>query len=328
MKALRWTLPLALVACGGGSGPGTGQMQLQITDAPVDGADNVFIQFTGIEVQGQNGSRTLFPFDPPKTFDLLALQNGKAAILQQPVTLPAGNYSWLRLMVNAEFDGGASFSCIDPGADPDSKADDTVTDSCIIINGAQHDLWVPSGAESGLKLPGGFAVPEGGLVNFTIDFDLRHSIVAPPGQQPGYMLKPVLRMVSTVGGVAGNVAAGVITAECSTAQIAGSDFGAVYIYSGGGVTPDDVDGDSGDPLTTVDVVKNLDGSYSYTAAFLSPGTYTVSYTCDASSETTSNGTLGDDFPAVAPASFDFFGTADVAVLANQITRYDFVLPPP
>lgn len=303
MKVLRWTLPLALVACGGGSGPGTGQLQLQVTDAPVDGADNVVIQFTGIEVQNQNGSRQTFSFDDPatpavveiKTLDLLTLQNGNAAPLLTPVTLSAGNYSWLRVMVQAEYDG--------------------VMDSYITIGGVQNELYVPSGSQSGLKLNTGFTVPQGGLADFTVDFDLRHSIVQPVGQ-PGYHLKPVLRMVNnaTVGSVAGSVDAAVITAECADK---GSDLGAVYVYNGSGVTPDDMEGDAGDPLASANVVQTGPTSYVYTIAFLSPGSYTVSYTCDAAS----------DAPETSEA-LDFFGTANVNVVANTVTDHDFVLPPP
>lgn len=302
MKALRWTLPLMLAACGG-SGPGTGQMQLQITDAPVDGADNVVIQFTGIEVQNADGSRRTFSFDDPatpavdvKTLDLLTLQNGNAALLLAPVTLPAGNYSWLRVMVQAEYDG--------------------VMDSYITIDGVQNELYVPSGSQTGLKLNTGFTVPQGGLADFTIDFDLRHSIVQPIGR-PGYHLKPVLRMVNnvTVGSLAGSVNAAVIDQECGTAS--DRPLGAVYVYSGSDVVPDDMDLAPSEPLASANVIQGGTAqapTFSYTLAFLSPGAYTISYTCDAAS----------DAPGTSEA-LDFFGTSNVSVVANTVTGHDFAL---
>jgi len=50
---------------------------------------------------------------------------------------------------------------------------------------------IPSGAETGLKLIQGFTMPVGGVADFTVDFVLAKSIIAPPGRLPGYMLKPI-----------------------------------------------------------------------------------------------------------------------------------------
>lgn len=289
MKILRWSLPLLLAACGGDENH-TGQLSVQMTDAPVDEAEAVVIQFTGIEVQGADGGRHRFAFNPVKTLDLLTLQNGNAAPLLAPVTLPAGQYSWMRLLVQAEYDG--------------------VFDSTITINGNQHELWVPSGSESGLKLNRGFVVPQGGLAAFTLDFDLRHSIVQPVGQ-PGYHLKPVLRMVNTasVGSIAGNVDSALVASACS-----GDALGAVYVYSGAGVMLDDMDGDGGDPLSSTNVGIGP-GAYVYKAAFLSPGFYTVAWTCAAASD---NPETSEDLI--------FFGTATLTVSSGQTTTYNFLLP--
>lgn len=289
MKLLRWSLPLLLVACGGDE-RGTGQMSVQVTDAPVDGAEAVVIQFTGMEVQGTDGVRQQFVFNPVRTLDLLSLQNGNAAPLLTPVTLPAGSYAWMRLMVQAQYDN--------------------VFDSTITINGSQYEMWIPSGSETGLKLNRGFVVPQGGLAAFTLDFDLRHSIVQPIGQ-PGYLLKPVLRMVNTatVGSIAGSIDSALVASACS-----GNALGAVYVYSGAGVVPDDMDGDAGDPLASANVSLGPDG-YAYKVSFLSPGSYTVAWTCAAASDNP-----GSD------EALDFFGTATLSVSSGQTTTYNFLLP--
>ncbi len=84
-------------------------------------------------------------------------------MLLDGATVPAGNYEWMRLKVNAE-----------PNVD----------DSYIAFNaGERCELRVPSGAESGLKLIRGFTVGVGGVTDMTIDFNLRKSIVQPPGQR-------------------------------------------------------------------------------------------------------------------------------------------------
>jgi hypothetical protein len=68
-----------------------------------------------------------------------------------------------------------------------------------------HDLTIPSGAETGLKLIQGFTMPVGGVANFTVDFVLSKSLIAPQGQSPDYLLKPVLRLVDNaqVGTISG-----------------------------------------------------------------------------------------------------------------------------
>ena len=82
-------------------------------------------------------------------------------------------------------------------------ADPNVVDSYIEIGGGQCELRVPSGDETGLKVNRAFTVGVGAITDLTIDFDLRKSIVEPPGQESdpavcdgqAYLLKPVLRVV-------------------------------------------------------------------------------------------------------------------------------------
>lgn len=288
------SLLAGLVACGGGGGgsdapdvPQTGRLKVSITDAAVDTAEKVVVEFTGVELIPASGTATTITFATPKSIDLLALQNGNVAPLVTETVLPAGQYSQMRLMVNAEFDNKL--------------------DSYIQISGAQHELRVPSGSETGLKLVQGFTVPAGGLADFTIDFDLRKSVVQPTGQ-PGYFLKPVLRLVNNVqvGSVAGEVAPGVIAAQCT-----GNDLGAVYVYSGAGVAPDDVDGIVPEPITSAQIAFS-NGMYSYKAAFLTAGAYTLAYTCQAAF----------DEPEVDNALV-FVGTQNVTVAAGGTTPANF-----
>ena len=55
-------------------------------------------------------------------------------------------------------------------------------------------------------------VGAGSTNDFTIDFDLRKSVVHPPGQGETYLLKPVLRLVNNleVGTIDGTVAAALL----------------------------------------------------------------------------------------------------------------------
>jgi hypothetical protein len=193
-----------------------------------------------------------------------------------------------------------------------------VRDSYIVLTGGEEcELRVPSGAESGLKLNRGFSLPADGSVALTIDFDLRKSIHAPPGQRgmaeactQGYLMRPTLRIVddANVGAIGGHVDNALITEGC---------LPKVYVFSGSGVTPDDIeeaDGADADPLVVASVaVENGSTAYAYRAAFLPPGPYTAAFTCD------------DDDPA-ADDTLTFVGTQDVTVQPNLIGTADFDAP--
>jgi hypothetical protein len=207
-----------LAACGGddsSSMPATSTLHLDITDAPITDATKVWVQFTGVEVKPAGGAAQSFVFVSPKGFDLLTLQNGNAATLLGDTTVPAGEYEWVRLM-------------LDPAAGS----------SYVIDGSGQHDLRIPSGLETGLKLVRGFTMPAGGRADFTIDFVLAKSIIRPPGQAPNYMMKPVLRLIDNiqVGAIAGTFEPLTLNAIPACANKAP----VVYLYTGAGVTPDDL----------------------------------------------------------------------------------------
>lgn len=162
--------------CGGDSGSGTGTLNLGITDAPVDGAKEVVIKFSGVELKPASNNAFSINLDVPQQIDLLNLQSSDFEFLANNATVPAGDYEWMRLKV---------------------IADQNTMDSYIIftVGGAQYPLYVPSGNQTGLKLNNGFTVPEDGVLNLTVDFDLRKSIVDPKNAATAYKLKPVLRLV-------------------------------------------------------------------------------------------------------------------------------------
>jgi hypothetical protein len=293
------SMALGLAACsGGGGGNETGRLSLAVTDAPVDDASSVVVQFSGVAFKRAGAAaevvQDLAP--SPRQLDLLQYQEGRAALLLDGVTLPAGDYEWVRLIVDNETG---------------------VRDSYIVLTGGEEcELRVPSGAESGLKLNRGFTLPADGSVALTIDFDLRKSIQAPPGQQgaaeactQGYLMRPTLRIVddANVGAIAGHVASELVTEAC---------LPKVYIFSGAGIAPDDIDGADADPLVVASVaVENGSTAYAYRAAFLPPGSYTVAFTCD-------------DDDAAADETLTFVGAQDVTVQSNLISTADFAAPAP
>jgi len=190
-------LLLASAGCSDGSSnganstsiaPDNGFVTLGITDAPVDDAAEVVVVVTGVELQRGPESTITINFDTPKRIDLLRYRDGASFnLLDNQAVLP-GNYQWLRLRITTEqnLQSGSYIKLRD---------------------GRQFPLYIPSGAETGLKLSKPFVVAQRATTRLMIDFDLRKSVVAPPGQSPNWILKPSLRLVDLleVGALKGTV---------------------------------------------------------------------------------------------------------------------------
>jgi hypothetical protein len=279
---------------------GSGALTLRITDAAVDSARQVYIQFHGVELQNANGMLTTLYYcqdavdasktvvssaacstpAAPKKIDLLALNGGRTDLLLDGFVLPAGHYNWIRLMVDT---AGMHDSYI------------------VVANGADYELTIPSGDETGLKLNRGIDIPAGGNADFTIDFDLRKSVHLPSAQDALYVLRPTLRIVDNV--VVGAIA-GTVTFDSATCASP-----AVYVYAGANVTPNDISGAPADPVTTA-LVNTTTGQYR--AAFLEAGTYTVAWTCAAA----------QDDPAIDD-NITFMNPLNVTVSAGATSLHNF-----
>lgn len=286
-----------LAACGGGSGSSSGSaatglggnstaigtLAISITDAPVDGANKVVVKFTGVEIKPAGGNAVVYNFGTARSIDLLSLSGGATASLFDAQTVPAGNYEWVRLLVDAQQNVASSF--------------------IELKTGSQFPLFIPSGEETGLKLTRGFTVAAGGNTDLTVDFDLRKSIVAPPGQAANYLLKPALRIVDNLqtGTLSGTVPAQRIPSGCTPF---------IYVFSGSNVVPDDLDpapAPDVDPLVSVPVTLNAaTGAFSFKVPFLEAGNYTVAFTCDGAKDTSD----GEETLVFSPA-------VNVTVNANQ-----------
>lgn len=290
-----WTLTgvltaMGLAACGGGGGGNSAEMKLAVADAPVDGASAVVVKFTGVELTANSGNPVTITFDQPKFIDLLN-QSGTASAVLFDQQIPSGSYGQIRLMVAA--DGNVSNSYI------------------TLSGGAQKALQVPSGSETGLKLVSGFVVPDSGVVDYTIDFDLRKAVTCPPGQGSSCILKPALRLVdnTTVGNIQGNVDAAAVPVGCTPG---------LYLYAGNVANPADMNSQAADmttqPLASA-VPKVPDGAinYYYQFTFLPPGSYTVAYTCQAAAD---NPDQADATVLFAPIK------TGIGVTATQTTTVD------
>lgn len=303
LRLLPWLAAtmLGVAACGGGGGSSTTsmsmsttmpQMRLSVADAPpADGAPHVVVVFTGVELTGDGGNAVTITFPAPKTIDLVT-QGGTASaeLFDQPI--PPGSYGQVRLMVNA-----------------DGNADDSFI---VLADGSTHGLIIPSGEQTGLKLVSGFTVPASGVVDYTVDFDLRRSITCPPGHGPACILKPTLRLVdnTTVGNVQGQI----------TSPLPGGCTPGVYLYAGTVTRPEDINSsapstDTNQPVASKVPVANSTPPYYYQFTFLTPGTYTVAFTCQAA----------QDNPDQADSSVILIPVGTTAVTANATQTVDISL---
>ena len=289
-------MTLGLAACGGGGSSNMPtmmqpMMRMSVADAPADGASSVVVQFTGVELTGNGGNPVTITFPQPKSIDLVT-QSGTASaeLFDQPI--PPGSYGQVRLMVNAN-----------------GNADDSYID---FADGSRHGLIIPSGAQTGLKLVSGFTVPSSGVVDYTVDFDLRKAITCPPGQDPACILKPALRLVdnTTVGNIQGQI----------TSTLPSGCTPGVYLYAGTVTRPEDMNSsapstDTNQPLASKVPIASSAPPYYYQFTFLTPGTYTVAFTCQAA---------GDN-PDQADASVVLIPVATTTVTANATQTVNITL---
>lgn len=315
---------IALAGCGGSgsgdtgdtgdtgnNGTGTGFLSLGVSDGPVHDATKVCIEFQEIEIKGEGPSELVVLPDPVRV-NLLDFQGNNAAPVLTGHELPAGDYEWLRLGIDAVRGGN--------GGQGDSGQGDAceVAGSYIVMKDQTvHNLYVPSSANNGLKLVGGITVPANSSVNLTAEFDLMKSITAPPGLSPDVKMRPTIRLVDNneVGTLTGQVAN-----ELATAVLEG-DIAcdpSVYVFNDG-VTPNGIETDENgdpildeeDPIATAMVAEQQQGDgsveYHYTVGFLLAGDYEAAFTCDGT-------------------TFEPVDGKPAPIVANEITVVNFEAP--
>jgi hypothetical protein len=293
-----------LLACSSGGGGGsdddsaTGLLSLGVTDGPVEGVSEIWVEFDGLTLKPANGPQQEYLFDPPKSIDLKSLTNGKIELLFEQA-IAAGSYNWMKLHVNADFDSNM--------------------DSYVVENGGgQIELRVPPDR---LKLGNHFTITQGGATSLVIEWNLRMGLTNPIGQ-PGYKLQPSLRITDLTehGAVSGAVETDLLPVPCTSDPGTG-EGNVVYVYQGFDVVPDDIDGIPAEPITTADIRLDPDsGDQSYSVPYLSPGNYTVAFTCQGSDDVIPD----PDNAAIDPNdSIVFSAGSNVTVSDDEVTELNF-----
>ncbi|GEM_PF-1848992 len=154
----------------------SGQVVMHLADAPADDVDEVNIVVGEVEVHSDEHGWVVIR-EETQTFDILQLKNGETVVLSD-TSLLAGHYTQIRLHVEEG--------------------------SYVVVDGEQHELEIPSGYQTGIKLVGEFDVHANESISVLLDFDAHQSIVHNDG---GYILSPTIRfqVLDVSGDITGTI---------------------------------------------------------------------------------------------------------------------------
>jgi len=146
----------------------TGTLEVRMHDAPAN-YDQVNVSIKSVEVNNTKDDTGWVEISSPqKTYDLLKLTNGATTLLGSK-ELPVGTYEQIRLILNKDGNN-------------------------VVVNGTQHDLKIPSGSQTGIKLNVNAEIKPDITYKLLLDFDASRSVVEAGNQHSGvrYLLKPVV----------------------------------------------------------------------------------------------------------------------------------------
>lgn len=245
---IRRASPLALLALLAGC-EGSVTMDLA-TDLPADpNITQVTANLRGVEFTTSGGNKTL-EFSSSEQVNLITLADDNGVLrLFTDEQLSDGNYTGVRLL----FD--------------ENRANDAFVSTSA---GTQFPLNLANGDFAALS----FTVEDDkrSTDSFTLVLDLRKSLSF-SSRPDEYTLTPSLRTVETgrASRIEGNV-----SGSCPAGQSLGR--GAVYLFQGRDITPDDIDGTGVEPYATSPIFTS-GNTFFYTLSFLPAGDYTLALTC-------------------------------------------------
>jgi hypothetical protein len=251
------SLLLFISACdsGGGSGSsdsvGTGILDVSLTDS-AGSYKAVYITIEGVEVHtggndnNKNNWQTI-PMDL-NTINLCELTNGVFEKLGS-LSLSSGKYTQLRLVLTdtPEDNELNILSELHPAAN-----------YVVLDDNSWHELKIPSGFQSGVKIVKGFTINEDKTTEILLDFDASRSVVE-AGNSGQWLLKPTIKALkdySIINGmVTNNEDEGIANAKVSVQKYDAK-------------AQDDKD----KVIVQAATITDSDGSYSI---FVKPGIYNL-----------------------------------------------------
>jgi hypothetical protein len=254
------------------------------TDAPAD-PDIIGVEANvlGLDFRRDDGTNTTLEFRNGELIDLLDLQDRDPLRLFTDEELPVGRYTGVRLL----FD--------------DDQDENLVT----TLDNNEFALLLAEGEYAAVD----FLVEDEGRSSetLTLMLDLRQSLRFDDATDE-YTLAPRLRAVATED--AAQIEGAVdVTCPADTSLATG---GAIYLFAGTDVEPDDLDGIEAEPFATTNVTNPAFGGFEYALRFLPAGDYTIALTC------TGNEDLLD-----VDDDLDLSNAATVEIDEAEVRQFDF-----
>ena len=237
----------------------------------------------GLQFTTSSGSTKRLEFTASERLDFMDyVSDGNELRMFTSEELGQGNYTGVRLLF-----------------------DDNERDNALVTrrDGTEFRMQVADGEYAALQ----FQVEENDdkSESFTLMLDLRQSLSFNDDDE--YDFKPVLRAVKTGdrSRIEGNV-----TAPCGVGD--SLSRGAVYLFKGKNVTPDDLDGAGVEPFATAPVLTSQAGSsFFYALRVLPEGDYTLALTC-----------RGNDDDLLENENLDFRNIVNVELDRGQTLKVD------
>jgi len=225
------------------------------TDAPADTEiSRVQVNLLGLDFRKADGASSTLEFRRGELVDLLELRDGDPLRLFTDEQLPVGRYTGVRLLF-----------------------DDDEDDNAVTTGARKFPLRLADGDFAAVD----FLVEdeEASQETLTLMLDLRQSLSFHEATDE-YTLTPRLRAVRSgdAARIEGNVAA-----VCPDGTLS-APGAAIYLFSGTGVEPDDLDGATAEPFATTAVVRSGIAGLRYALRFLPAGDYTLALTCNGSKD--------------------------------------------
>ncbi|MEX0684546.1 MAG: DUF4382 domain-containing protein [Balneolales bacterium] len=172
-----------VMGCDTDADPKMGSLEVRLHDAPADYEEvNVFVESVQVNrTEDEGGWETIS--EPNQSYNLLALTNGVYEVIGE-AELEAGTYPQIRLILSQD-------------------------NNNVVIDGNQHNLFIPSGSQTGIKIQINAEIKDDITYLLLLDFDADRSVVK-RGQGAGpfeYLLKPVIRASNeaTSGNIEGQI---------------------------------------------------------------------------------------------------------------------------
>ena len=237
-------------------GATTGQLNVEITDGPIDdpGVKGVFITVSEVMVDGQ----PFAGFTGKKTINLLAYQQGSVATLGLG-DIEAGSYQNITLVLDNQTDmNGASPGCY-----------------VLAANNAKHTL--SASASQTITAAKDFTIKAGEKTELVLDFDLRKAVQHQGSGADQYDFVATADLQSSLRVVIKNET-GTVSGECQNALV-NTDKIIVYAYKKGSFVRDvEIQSDNGGVAfknAVTSTVVNSNGEFKI--AFLEEGEYELHF---------------------------------------------------